>query len=216
MKSKEVKLIEYSKRVDFFNCLTHFVGAVLSVVALVMLLMKAQGLRETVAFGVYGITMVAVYAVSAFYHGLPKGELKRKARLADHMTVPLLIAGTATPCALISLYRVNVSAGIFVFTLGWLCTLFGIFSKLFFFEKLKNITMTVYIVSGAVMLMSVLPLLDEINSAAFGELVLGAFLYLTGAVFCGLGVKRPFFHVVFHIFVMLGSAVHFYVIYVFV
>lgn len=208
----DVKVIEYSGKVDFFNCLTHAIGAVLSVFALVIMVARAEGFRNTFSAVVYGVALIAVYTVSAVYHGLKVGEAKRIARIVDHSTVPLLIAGTATPCALISLYNVSEIHGILVFVMGWFCALFGIFSKIFFFEKLKKVTMAVYIVSGTVMLLSAVPLLEEIDKGAFGQLVFGSVLYVIGAIFCGLGVKRPVFHIVFHLFVMAASAVHFYVI----
>lgn len=209
---EDVKVIEYSKKVDFANCLTHAVGAVLSVIALVAFLTRAEGFRSIFSAVVYGLSLVAVYTVSAVYHGLKVGEMKRIARLIDHSTVPLLIAGTATPCALISLYEVSHFHGILVFSMGWLCAFFGIFSKIFFFEKLKSVTMAVYIVSGLVMTLCAVPLLGEIDKGAFGKIVFGSVLYVIGAIFCGLGVKRPVLHIVFHLFVMAASAVHFYVI----
>lgn len=216
MLSKNVELIEYSKKVDKANCATHATGAVLAIFGLVALIMKAEGVRHTLSAVIYGISLIAVYAVSAAYHGLPQGETKRKARQIDHSTVPVLIAGTATPCALVTLYDIGVANCLVVLILGWLCALFGIFSKLFFFEKLKAVTMAVYITSGAVMLMSALPVLDKIHTGAFRQLVIGCFIYVIGAVFCGLGKKREWLHVVFHLFVMAASAFHFYVIYRFV
>ena len=80
MAANRIDLIEYSKKVDFCNSLTHAVGAVLSVPALIMLLMKAEGFRSTVSAAVFGLSLLAVYTVSAVYHGLPQGEAKRTAR----------------------------------------------------------------------------------------------------------------------------------------
>ncbi len=216
MVAKNVKIIEYSRGVDFGNSLTHAIGAVLSVAALLMLILKAEGPRHTASAMIYGLSMVAVYTVSSVYHGLKIGEAKRIARLVDHSTVPVLIAGTATPCALITLFDVSTAHGILVFSLGWGCVLFGIISKLFFFERLKNVTVAVYIISCLIMICSAVPLLGEINRQAFFGLVAGNALYLTGAAFCGLGIKRPCLHVVFHVFALLASAVHFAVIYIYV
>ncbi|MGN1194247.1 MAG: hemolysin III family protein [Acutalibacteraceae bacterium] len=213
---KEVKLVEYSKTVDLLNCLTHAVGSVLSVIFTVMMLEKAVGARHIFSAIIYGISFFAVFTVSAVYHGLRDEKKKRKARLVDHSTVPLLIAGTATPCAMITLHEVSPGRCVLVMTLGWFCFLFGLFSKLFFFEKLNAVTMAVYIVSGAVMLLSVVPIIDKIDSAAFMKLVCGCVLYLIGAIFCALGKKKPFCHIIFHVFVLLGAVVHFYVIYKFV
>lgn len=213
MIGQDVKLIEYSKKIDFANCLSHAVGAALALPALVLMLLKAQTAIQTVSAVVYGVSLFAVYTVSAVYHGLKSGEAKRRARIADHSTIPVLIAGTATPCALLTLMEISKFHGLFVFCLAWFCALFGIFSKIFFFEKLKAATMTVYIVSCAVMLASVIPILDKISSEAFEGLVIGCVFYLIGAILCGLGIKRPVLHVVFHVFVLLGSISHFFVIY---
>lgn len=210
MIGKDVELIEYSKRIDFWNCATHALGAVFSLAALIMLVAKAEDAWHMLSAVVYGISLMAVYTMSAVYHGIPGGEAKRKARLADHCTVPVLIAGTATPCALITLYEINHIHGIAILILAWLCTVFGIISKLFFFEKLKAVTMAVYIGSGALMLLSVIPVFNEIDTAAFGEILAGCACYLVGAILCGLGRKTPWLHAVFHIFVLLGSMFHFY------
>lgn len=212
----DVKLIEYSRKVDLGNCITHAAGAVAAAVGFVFLVAKASGVRSILSAVIYGLALVAVYTVSAVYHGLTGGEAKRRARLVDHSTVPVLIAGTATPCALMTLWNLSPAHCVFVMSVGWGCTFFGIFSKLFFFEKLKTVTVTVYIVSGIAMLASVVPLLDKINGNAFGGLLLGNAFYLTGALFCAIGRKREVMHVVFHVFTVVGSAVHFLVIYNFV
>lgn len=216
MIGKDVKVIEYSKRIDFLNCTTHAVGAIAAVPLGGLLFLKAEGFRESFSVIVYSVALFAVYIFSTVYHGLKPSEKKRKARLLDHSAVPLLIAGTATPCALISLYRVSMSHSIFVFVLAWSCTLFGIFSKFFFFEKLKAVTMAVYMISGALMLLVTVPLLGEINTDGFSKLVIGCVFYVIGAIFCGLGIKREIFHPIFHIFVLFGSFCHYYVIYNFV
>ncbi|MBQ5824982.1 MAG: hemolysin III family protein [Clostridia bacterium] len=216
MVNKDIGLIEYPKKVDMANCITHALGAALSAVALVMLVVKAEGLRADVSAWVFGLSLVAVYTVSAVYHGLTDPQKKLTARLIDHSTVPMLIAGTATPCALITLYEISVFHALAVFFLGWFSALFGLFAKLFFFEKTRRLTVAVYIVSSFLMMCSAIPLLGEIDGGAFGELVFGNALYLAGAFFCWLGKKRPAMHAVFHIFALLASAVHFFVIYRFV
>ena len=195
------------------NCITHAVGAVLSVAAIVAMMISAQGARQIVSALIFGITMLMVYTVSAVYHGLGNGEAKRIARLLDHSAIPLLIAGTTTPCALVALYDISIVHGIAVLSAAWFCALFGLVSKLFFFEKLKKVTYAVYIICCSAMLFSAIPVIDKMEKSSFALIALGCVLYLVGAVFCYLGVKREKFHVVFHVFVLLASAVHFYVIY---
>ena len=216
MLGADVKLIDYSRKVDVANCVTHAVGAVAAAIGFIFMLAKANGARSFLSAIIYCVALTAVYTVSAVYHGLPAGESKRIARLADHSTVPVLIAGTATPCALMTLWNISPSHCVFVMVAGWGCTFFGIFSKLFFFEKLKKVTVTVYIVSSLAMLVSVVPLLDKINGEAFGGLLLGNAFYLTGAVFCAIGRKREAMHVVFHVFTLAASAVHWFVLYSYV
>ncbi len=213
MIAKDVKLIEYSKTVDKWNCITHAVGAVFSVFAAIFLLVKSENPREFASALVYVLSMLVVYTVSSIYHGLPSGERKRKARLIDHSAIPILIAGTSTPCALIALYEVSVPHGITVFAIAWFCAAFGIISKVFFFEKLKTVTMAVYIISCVVMLSCAVPLLGEIDVGAFLGLLAGCVIYVIGAVFCYLGIKRPALHVVFHIFVFAATVTHYAVIY---
>lgn len=213
MKFNDVELIEYSRKVDLLNCITHASGAVAAVPMAVLLILKAEGFREILSAVIYSLALIAVYCFSALYHGLTPSEKKKKARLLDHSAVPLLIAGTATPCALISLYKVSMYHSVFVFILAWSCTLFGLFSKLFYFERLKAVTMAVYMISGAVMLLVTVPLLGKINVDGFSRLVVGCVFYVIGAVFCGLGRKREIFHPIFHMFVLIGSWCHYYVIY---
>lgn len=213
MIAKDVKLIEYSKGVDIGNCVTHGIGAILSAVALFLMMASADGIRETVSALLYGVSMLAVYTISTVYHGLKNGEAKRIARLLDHSAIPLLIAGTTTPYALIVLYDISVAHGIAVLSAAWFCGIFGLFSKLFFFEKLKKITYAVYIICCAAMFISVIPVVDDIKKGAFGLIGAGNAVYLISAIFCYLGVKREKFHVVFHLFTLIASALHFYVIY---
>lgn len=213
MLTKDVEIIEYSGKIDFLNSLTHAVGALLAVPGFVFLLQKAEGLREILACSVYCFSIFAVYFVSAFYHGLPVSEAKRKARLLDHTTVPLLIAGTATPCAMITLFEISSFHCVLVMVCAWICYIFGVLSKLFFFEKLKNITVAVYIALGALMILSVIPILDMITKEGFNCLLIGCAFYLLGAMLCAMGIKRPFLHVIFHLFVLAGSAVHFFAMY---
>lgn len=213
MVAEKVRLIEYSERVDFFNCVTHAIGAVLSVIGFAVMVFNADGARKIISAMIFGLSLIAVYTVSAVYHGLKNGEAKRMARLVDHSAIPFLIAGTATPCALITLYEISVPHSMAVLILAWFCAVFGLVSKVFFFEKLRKVTVAVYIISCALMIGCALPLLGDIDAEAFFGILLGCVFYLIGAAFCGLGIKRPTMHVVFHVFCILASLTHYLVIY---
>ena len=216
MATKDIKLIEYSEKVDLGNCITHAFGAGLSVVGLIMMLLKANGTRQIISAVLFGLSLIAVYMISAVYHGLKDEEKKRKARLIDHSAIPFLIAGTATPCALVTLYEISSVHSLIVLFLAWFCTVFGLISKLFFFEKLRKVTVAVYIISCFLMVCSAVPLLGQINRDAFSGILLGNGFYLIGAAFCGLGIKRPALHVIFHVFTLAASLTHFLVIYIYI
>lgn len=216
MVNRDIGLIEYSKKVDAGNCITHAIAAVLAVAALVDLVLKAEGLRSVASAVIYGLSMIAVYTVSAVYHGITDKKKKEIARLVDHSTVPVLIAGTATPCALMTLYEISVPHALVVLFLGWFSAVFGLVAKLFFFEKTRKATVAVYIVACALMMGCAVPLLGQINIRAFGEIMAGNIIYLIGALCCLVGRKRPVMHVIFHIFTVLAGAAHFLTIYRFV
>lgn len=216
MVTGNIRLIEYPEKVDLWNCITHAVGAVLSAAGFISLIIKADGIRGMISAVLFGAALILVYTVSAVYHGIKNSSAKIKARLLDHSAIPFLIAGTASPCALITLYEINVPCSIAVFVLAWFCVIFGVVSKVFFFEKLRVVTVTVYIVSCFAMICCALPFLGEIKSEAFGGILLGCVLYLVGGIFCRIGINKPSMHIVFHVFCLLASLVHFLIIYVYV
>lgn len=218
MKQPAVSLVAYSKAQERANCLTHAFGAVCAAACFAATMRKvlpAGGARQIGAAVVYCLAFLAVYTISAVYHGLPPGDAKRRARRLDHMAIPLLLAGTATPCALIPLHRVHPATGIAVVCIAWFCAAFGVISKLFLFEnkRFKTLCMVVYFTGGAAMMLLAVPLLGRIDRTAFLLLTAGCLLYSLGAVFCRIGMRRPWFHAVFHVLVLLGSLVQFGVIY---
>lgn len=213
MVGKDVELIEYSKGVDTLNYLTHGVGAVLGLLGGILLIIKADGFRHIFSAVIYAVALCTVYTVSTVYHFLKNGEAKRIARIVDHSAIPLLIAGTATPCALITLFEVSKPHGIAVFVLAWVCTIFGLFSKIFFFEKLKAVTMVTYIVCCLSMLIIAVPLLGKIDVNDFLLVLAGCMFYLLGALLVRIGKKYEKVHPIFHVVVLIGSAFHYYVIY---
>ena len=113
-------------------------------------------------------------------------------------------------------YRINIPLSILIFVLGWICALFGIFSKFFFFEKLSKITPIVYIIASLIMMGCAVPLLGQMKTKAYLGLGDGNIFYLVGAFFCMLGIKKPFCHAIFHFFVAFASFIHFYVIYTYI
>jgi hemolysin III len=210
----KIGLATYSKKEDRLNAVTHAAGVLLAAAVLAVTLSRSIALGKAnmiISALVYGVSMMVLYAASAFYHGLPAGNLKKIARVLDYSMIFILIAGTATPCALISLYEKNPANCWFVFFVAWGCALAGILSTVFFFEKTKTLRMLMYIGEGVVMFASVYPIIDMINKRALGILILGGLIYVAGMIFLRMGRKRAYAHTVFHLFVLAGSVTHFYV-----
>lgn len=216
--TENIRLVEYTPRQELANCLTHGIGALLAAACGIAEAVKAAGQGKTALISalIHALAFTAVYTISTVYHALPPGEGKKTARLLDHMAIPVLLAATTTPCALITLYRISPVHGMIVFCTAWFCALFGVFGKLFFFEKLKAVCIAVYFIGGAAMLFSAVPRLGSIDKTGFALLCAGCAAYGIGAIFCRLGIKKPCLHAVFHVFVLAGSLIHFYVIYRFI
>lgn len=216
-----IKLVTYSKNEDKLNCITHAAGVLLACAVLAVCLQRAldQGtVNSIVSALVYGISMMVLYAASALYHGLPAGNLKKVARVIDYSMIYILIAGTATPCALIGLYEKDRAHALFVFFFAWGCAALGIMMSVLFFEKTKAFRIMLYIGEGVVMFASVYPIVGLIDKHALGLLIVGGLVYTAGMIFLRLGRKKEYAHTVFHLFVLAGSLVHFYVMvqYIFV
>lgn len=202
------------------SALTHFVGALFSVAALVLLVVSAvkNGTAVHVAtFTIFGVSMVILYAVSAVYHFVcvTNVPLKRVLRILDHSAVYLLIAGTYTPVALIIL---PPGWGWTIFGLVWGAALLGVLTKIFERNIHEWVSVALYLAMGWFIFVAWAPLVKAITPEALVWLVAGGVCYTVGSIFF---ILDPFIprskwfgmHEVFHIFVMLGSAAHFWLLF---
>ena len=197
-----------SRDEELLNSITHGLGLVLSIVGLSALVTLAGNIgttRYTVGCGVYGASLVMLYAASTLYHSWPAGEWKRVFHLLDHIGIYVLIAGTYTPMALFA------SRGLF----GWSCVtaawgfaLIGSCAKVARISRLDDDSSMPYLVMGVMCVMSVLQLVANIPSGATTWLLAGGLFYLAGANFYFNDEKR-FYHSIWHLFVLAGSICHY-------
>jgi hemolysin III len=201
------------------NALTHGFGVVASIAALVVLLIVAAGdpLRS-VAFAVYGGSMIALYAASAAMHAARVGpRALRRLRLLDHAAIYLLIAGTYTPITLVTLMEVSPAWGWSLFGVAWGFAALGVAFKLLWLDAPRYLSTALYVAMGWMALIAFAPLLRALPPAAFAWLLAGGVAYSLGAVIYARKRPDPWpkrfgYHEIWHLFVLAGSASHFVLI----
>ncbi len=202
----------YSAKEEFANTLTHGIGTLLSIVALIFLIHNTSEhgeVEKVVSFLIYGSSLVTLFLASTCYHGVNNQNLKALFKLLDHCAIYILIAGTYTPLLLLSLDKV---LGYRMLILIWLIALTGVLFKVKFKHRFKKLSLATYLGMGFISL----PLIDKLADALSQS---GLILLAGGGLFYALGVgfyvnKRiPFNHAIWHLFVLAGASCHFFVVY---
>ncbi len=202
-------------RGERFNSISHLVGAVLALAGLVLLVVvaaRAGDVMRVVAFTIYGTTLFLLYLISTLYHSL-YGGAKPLLRVLDHQAIYLLIAGTYTPYALITL---NGSVGWGLFAATWSLALLGIVLDAMKRDGRRILPVMIYLVMGWMALFVLEPLLAVLPEYGFYWLLAGGLSYTLGVAFYVLGHRYSWAHGVWHLFVMAGSASHYVAILVYV
>lgn len=204
----------YSKAEEKLNIYSHALGLCLSVVALPFLILKAvnyQDFWQTLAFLIYGISLILLYAASTFYHAATQPVYRRKLNIIDHAAIYILIAGTYTPYTLIPL---NGAIGWILFSFIWVFAFLGVFLKIFFTGKFDKLSTLLYLLMGWQIVFAMNPLKKNASFEALQFLFIGGVFYTIGAVLYSIK-KIPYNHAIFHLFVLLGSVSHFLSIYLY-
>lgn len=197
------------------NAWTHLVGAVLSVLgALWLLLLASQAgdIWKIVSVAIYGVTLVLLYSASTLYHSV-KGPAKRVMRKLDHLSIYLLIAGSYTPFCLVSL---RGAWGWSLFGTVWGLALLGMLQEIKPRSEARVLSLVIYALMGWVVLVAVRPLLAALGPAGFAWLAGGGLLYTVGIVFFVYDSRFRHWHGIWHLFVMAGSLLHYVAIWRFV
>lgn len=193
------------------NSLTHGFGLILSIGGFVFLLALAivNGDGWHIASSVvYGSSLVTLYAASTFYHSTTHPALKRRLQLIDHCCIYLLIAGSYTPFALIVLRE---SIGAALLAVVWAAAAFGVAMKLIFPGRFSAGGIVLYLMMGWIGVIAVQPLYFALGLAPMTLVVAGGISYTIGVIFLGLRRVRHH-HAIFHVFVLGGSILHYFVL----
>ena len=198
-----------------FNSYTHLAGAVLALAGAIVLVVMASLEADPwriVSFSVYGATLVLVYFSSTLYHAV-RGSAKAALRKLDHCSIYLLIAGTYTPFALVTL---NGPWGWSLFGTVWGLAVLGIAQEWWLARGHRVASVVIYVLMGWLALVAVAPLFRALSWSGMAWLVGGGLLYTVGIVFYAYDKRIRHFHGVWHLFVLAGSAAHFIAIAAFV
>jgi hemolysin III len=166
-----------------------------------------------VSVSIYGATLVLLYGATTLYHSIPHPAAKRVLRIADHVSIYLLIAGTYTPFALVTL---RGGWGWTLFGLAWGLCFFGILFKLAFAERYDFVSTALYVAMGWLVLIAIKPVMQALPSEGLIMLLVGGLSYTFGVVFYLLDSRMPYFHALWHLFVIAGSVLHYFTVMFFV
>ena len=197
------------------NTITHLSGALLSVVALVLMILKGVGNESGIQVAsaiVFGLSLIALFTASTVYHWVPSSDrLRGILRRVDHSMIYILIAGTYTPVCLLALKGV---LGWSLFGVIWTLALIGIIMKIVWLHAPRWLYTSFYLILGWLALFFIVPLYKALPLEGFIWLLVGGFMYTVGAVIYGSKSKKIRisvfgFHEIFHMFILAGSFSHF-------
>lgn len=213
---KNRKLPDYTRGEEIFNMVSHIVGGAFGIVALVLCLITSilkGNPWSIVSSVVYGVSMVLLYTMSSVYHGLLPEMAKKVMQVLDHCTIYLLIAGTYTPIALCAIRPGYPAWGWALFGGVWAIAIVAIVFTAIDLKKYAVLSMICYIGMGWAVLPFAPQAMEAMGQTGFALLLAGGIAYTLGSILYGIGAKKKWLHSVFHIFVVLGSVLHFFAIF---
>ena len=205
----------YDKQEERLNIISHALGFVLSLIALVLLVRYAAvygNVWHITSFAIFGGSLILLYAASTLYHYTQSPKLRLKLNVIDHAAIYVLIAGTYTPFTLVVL---KGWLGWTLFGISWGLAIAGILFKLFFFGRFDKLSTAMYIGMGWVIIFAIKPLIDSFPLEGLLWLFGGGLSYTVGALIYSMKGLR-YNHAIFHVFVLIGSFCHFMAVFFYV
>ena len=218
--AKRIKLCDralptYSTGEEWMNTITHGLGALLGIAALVLCLVKAGNAMCVVASAIYGASMITLYTMSSVYHGLRPGMAKKVMQVIDHCTIYFLIAGSYTAVVLTAMVTVYPALAWGLFIFEWALALLAATLTAIDLKKYSIFSMICYIGMGWAVIPFWRQAMDSLRLPGFLLLLFGGIAYTIGSVLYGIGRHKKWMHSLFHIFVLLGSALQFFSIFLY-
>lgn len=203
---------DYSIKEEWANSISHAIGIIAGMIGLYLMVLKGyHHLTALQLFGViiYGISIITLFTCSTLYHAVQHSILKNKLKLADHLAIYFLIAGTYTPLMLITMHDLQSTI---LLGIIWILAIAGIVFKCLFLHRFEKLSLTIYLIMGWLCIFIIKPLIANLSNSGLYLLVIGGLFYSLGVIF--YAYKRiPYNHAIWHVFVLLGAFSHFLCIY---
>lgn len=196
-----------SKGEELWNAITHGIGFLLAIPALILLILQAEkydSLLYMTSFIIFGVSMLLLFLASTVLHSVPE-KYKRFCSIIDHSSIYILIAGTYTPFALLA---IGGKVGWAIFGMEWAFAVLGVLFKCFFIHRFDKLSLFFYIMMGWVIIFAFKPIVAHITMNGFWILLIGGLFYTFGAYFYA-NRRIPYNHAIWHLFVLAGSAMMF-------
>lgn len=209
------RLVYYSEGEELANRFTHAIGAVAGLIGAIVLILLASRQHDSyrvVSACIYGASMVTFYCLSTVYHSVRKPYVRYVFRILDHASIYLMIAGSYTPFALVTL---RGAWGWSLFGTVWGLGTVGAVMKIFTTHRLQYIGPILYIALGWIVVIALKPLSAALPAGGLFLLFAGGIAYTVGVIFY-LWDRFPYNHAIWHLFVLTGSACHFFSIFYYV
>jgi hemolysin III len=203
---------EQTRAEELANTISHGIGFVAALVGVPFLVATAArhgDLLDTVGAIVFSASVLLLYFSSTVYHGLPNGRAKRVFRVVEHSAIFLLIAGTYTP------FTLGVLRGPWGWTLlgaVWTIAVIGVTLKAYNKASHPILSTGLYLLMGWLIVVAAEPLMAGLSARTLLLLIAGGLSYTVGVIFFALDSRLPFGHVVWHAFVMTGTACHYFAV----
>ncbi len=205
-------LPRYSHGEEVFNMVSHIVGGAVGITALVLCVIfsavNGHGVGGVLSAVTFGVSMIILYTMSSIYHGLARNTGKKVLQIMDHCSIYLLIAGTYTPLLVVALSGDYPVSAWVTFGIIWGLAATIITFNAIDLKKYERISMIAYIAMGWAIILSASKVYSQLGKGGFLLLLFGGIAYTLGAVLYRMGVKIPYMHSVFHLFVLAGSICH--------
>ena len=204
-----ISLKDY-KNEELWNVLTHFFGLVMSIIGIPFLFYFDNNITvlSTISVILFSFGLLLVYSSSSIYHFVKSTELKKRLQVLDHISIYYLILGSYAPVCLVTLYDYS---GISIFIVVLTLTVIGTLKKLFYTGKYELISLSLYLTMGWLIIFDINSLFNLIDFNAKLLIILGGVSYTFGTIFYAFD-KIKYFHSIWHLFVLVGSVLHYFVV----